>query len=573
MAGFLNKLMNSNKKEVVYLSITPGVGIEIIKVASDPAGGGTVAKYGRKPLEYSETKRDIDDYDNFTFMLKELFVEMRVLRGSCVVLNMPIVYMGKSNVQLMLDDNAVEQILLSETEQSYLFKREEPVISWAETNSNRNNEFRTLLYTAIQKTTLDKLKEIFASFDLKLIRVETALISQLRALQLSGFTTDLMEDGVAWNYLIVNSTGYSIVAMSGKNIVDYYEEPLALRTYEAEEIYDAVYASAQIVLMGYPAAHLCVVSNTDMISAETLSRKINFDGEVRFLENNNHKEQPLIPTDLSILPDESSFISLEAIGIGASAFVDYPIIFNFLSKEEDELNGENALTFERNGQLVTITEQQINKFAFLIMFGIGIIPLLFSMLVMPKFVHDNQLNLSYLTSKVQSLDEEIARLTNPEEDNKFSPANEMNNILDLNKTKLESYIALGRSVPGNLWLTYFACDVDGEISIVGQADTVESVYSFFRNIKDSMLESGLRLHKLELQSDSIDEVLSTTGANIYNFEITNGTGAKKKTVKSDAPQASKPTENVGTESKPTKQKNKPKQSNIKNNLELIDIDE
>lgn len=523
MAGFLDNLLSSNKKDTVYVSVTPGVGLEIIKVASD-ASSGVVTNYAHKALDYSETMRDIADYDKFKEALEELYSEVQVKHGSNVVLNMPNVYMGKSDIQLMLDDKAAEQVLLSEVEQSYLFKRTEPVISWVEVAANKGSDTRTLLYSALQKTSIDKIKEIITSLGSKLIRVDSSLISELRALQIGGYTSSLMNDGVAWNYLIVNSSGYSIAVMQGKNIIDYYEEPLALKTYEPAEIYDAINSSAQIALMGYPANYLFIVSNTDMVSAELLAKKISFEGQLGFLDNNGFKKQPIIPVDLSVLPDESPFISLQAVGIGASSFLDYPVNFNFLGAEAAD-SSESTFSFEYNGSTITVTEQQVNKFALILAIVIGFIPLLIGMVIMPKLVGSSQAKLDELNNQIQTVDAELEQFNKPKDDKpKFSAEEEMNNVLASNKTKLESYLALGRSVPRGLWITYFACDVDGEINITGQANDVESVYVFFKNMKDSMVESGLRLHKLELQSDSIDEVLSSTGSNIYNFEITNGSG-------------------------------------------------
>ena len=68
-----------------------------------------------------------------------------------------------------------------------------------------------------------------------------------------------MANNTAWNLMVLNPSGYSIVAMAGKHIVDYYEEPLALKTYEMEEIYDVINASAQIALMNFPTNYLYIV--------------------------------------------------------------------------------------------------------------------------------------------------------------------------------------------------------------------------------------------------------------------------------------------------------------------------
>ena len=74
-------------------------------------------------------------------------------------------------------------------------------------------------------------------------------------------------------------------------------------------------------------------------------------------------------------------------------------------------------------------------------------------------------------------------------------------------------------------MTYFLTGDDGKINIRGCADSVEEVYVFFKNLKDSLVESQLRLSKLDLKSGSLDKVVNSTVSTLddapYVFEITN----------------------------------------------------
>jgi hypothetical protein len=65
-----------------------------------------------------------------------------------------------------------------------------------------------------------------------------------------------------------------------------------------------------------------------------------------------------------------------------------------------------------------------------------------------------------------------------------------------------AYAALGESIPKDIYLTYFMTTDDGKINIKGCADSVEDVYVFFKNLKDSLIESKLRLSKLDLKAGS-----------------------------------------------------------------------
>ena len=73
---------------------------------------------------------------------------------------------------------------------------------------------------------------------------------------------------------------------------------------------------------------------------------------------------------------------------------------------------------------------------------------------------------------------------------------------------------------------------DGKIDIKGCADSVEDVYVFFKNLKDSLVESQLRLSKLDLKAESIDKVINSTVSTVdtapYIFEITNMSDSQLK---------------------------------------------
>ena len=91
-----------------------------------------------------------------------------------------------------------------------------------------------------------------------------------------------------------------------------------------------------------------------------------------------------------------------------------------------------------------------------------------------------------------------------------------------------SYTALGESVPKHEWITYYVTKEDGKIDIKGESSNVEEVYTFFRNMKDSLIDTKLRLHKLQMQTDSVDDVVSIDPNKPvnYEFEITNMTEAE-----------------------------------------------
>lgn len=515
-------------KDTVYLSVTPGVGLELIQL---DVSGRTVKNYSYRPLEYNEALRELSDIEGFKNAVTELFAELKIPLKSNVVLNLPMVFFGSKELPLLLADDAVTEALTSEVEQSYIFKRYEPVISWADASNAQTGDLRKLFYSAIQKNVIEDIKNALTELGCKLVNIEMSLTSLLKALAFTGLATEQMKDNVSWNLMLISQSGYSICSMIGKNIVDYYEEPLAIKSFEGEEIYNAINASAQITLMSYPANYLYVISETDMVSAELLSKRIQTDGIVHFWENNSFKKQDALPVSLEVLEDTARKISLEAIGIAVGSSVAMPVKFSFLagtSREglADDPNEPVHIVLGENE--FDISPNAARNIACAIAIVL-LIPAIIGFFVVPMVAKQKQALLDEVNTKLQQTNAEITRLQ--EEQNKqndFDVNAEIKKVITNNRAKLMAYTALGEAVPKNLWVTYFVAKDDGKFDIKGDSSNVEDIYLFFRNMKDSLISTKLRLHKLEMKSDSVDDAVTIdpNQPTDYEFEVTNMTSAE-----------------------------------------------
>ncbi len=519
----LNDLLSklgAGSKEIVYVSVTPSVGLEVIQI--DPVLRAVKA-YKHKPLEYNDSMREISNYYDFKATLEEIFEELKLSPKCNIVLNMPMVHFGKIELPLLLNDESVTEAIVSEVEQAYIFKRCEPVISWFEANTaSSSSETRTIFYSAIQKTAVDKIKEVLGEMGATLSGLEISLTSSLRALAYSGLTETQMAEGTSWNIMLVNSTGFSIVSMLGKNIIDYYEEPLALKTFEVEEIYEAINTSAQLALMNFPTNYLYVISDTDMVSAEHLASKLQFEGSIDFLENNSFKKREVLPTSLNILPDEVMKISLQSIGIATSKLEPYPVRLEFSGNKTEVSDGvEESISFEFHGREIMLTESVLKKIS-LGAAAILIVPLLILMLVIPKLQAAEKTKLDSINSEIQSIESQINELkSQTSTKGSFVVNTEVETVLRNNRAKLMTYTALGESVPKDLWITYFTVNSSGQIDIKGISEDVENVYIFFKNLKDSLVNVNIRLEKLEMLSNTLEDAVTSMGPALYEFQIVN----------------------------------------------------
>lgn len=513
------------KKETIYLSITPGVGLELIQL---DVRNKIVKNYGYKPLYYNESLRELAEFETFKTAVSDLFAEMRLNTRCDVVLNIPMVLIGGRELPVILADDAISEALTSEAEQSYIFKRYEPVISWVEAtglNPNANSENRKFYYSAIQKNVLEGIKSALQELGMTLVDIQLSTSSILRALMYSGFLEEQTKDGVSWNLMLVTSNGYSILSMLGKNIVDYYEEPLAIKSFDGEELYGAMNASAQIALMSYPASHLVVVSETDLLSAELLSSRLNFDGQISYYENNDFKKNDLIQVSLEVLEEAAHKISLEAIGNAVSSAVALPIEFNFMGESTNKKadNPDEPIHVVLGSTEFDISQNGARNISIIISTLI-LIPFIILFISVPMITRSKQAQANEMNSKLEQFKKQVESLQ--EEQNRydnFDINDEVKNVVANNRIKLMGYIALGESVPKDLWLTYFLAQGNGKFDIKGKAKSVQDIYSFYSNMKESLINVPLNLQQLEMESQNVDDAVSpiSNALSTYKFEITN----------------------------------------------------
>lgn len=521
--SFLGNLSANTAKQRIYLSVTPGVGLEMIQMDT---ATNSVANYAVRDLTYDEATRDIADYEEFKTAVQDMMQELGVAPKCEAIVNMPVVSFGLMQFPLLLPDTSITGGIQSEVEQLYVFRRAEPSIAWQDVpsagqNQGQGNESRQVVYSAIQKSVIASIGEALASIEVSLVGVENSLTSTLRALDFAGYAQQQMEPNTTWNLMIVNSAGYSIVSLSGKNIVDYYEEPLAVKSFTGEELYNAINQSAQIALMSSPANYLFILSDTDQVSALLLASKLQTQSSVTVLENNSLKEQDsIVPVGLNVLPNYASKISLQAVGVALSDTSDYPLNMQFAGTAAASAV-EQACTFNIGEKEITLTANAAMKlvgiFAAIIMIPIVLI----SFLIMPKLIESNQTKLNNVNNDIKAIDEEIAQYKSSQSATTFNVKTEVEKGIKGNRAKLMNYVAAGESIPKTVWLTYFMTQGDGLVDIKGVATNVEDVYVFFKNMRDSLIGTKLRLQKLEMTSSSVDDAVSSSSNTNYNFEITN----------------------------------------------------
>lgn len=524
MANFLESLGIGIGGVSVYISVSSSNFIEIVV----PEKNGGIKSYAQLPIEYNEAQREIANYDKLKDILPELFRNANVnLRGANVYLNLPTVWFGyKENIPLLLDDAAITNVVLGDLEQTYIFKRKDPIPFWFDATVSQNSESRSVFYTAIQADVKAKLQEIFKEFGANLMGITCSAMSDLKGLYTTGFASAQMDDPESsWSLMIVNNSGYQMYGIQGKKIFEYYEEPLAFKSYEEEEVYSAINSAAQVALLSSPSTSIVILSETDYVSAEILAKQLQFSGTVIPVEDNKFKKEPLLDVSLlNLLPEDQMKISLQAIGSIANNDI-LPVNIDFLAAAGEKVLSNNIIEIPiGNGKVIELTPKKATIFASIIL-GIVVVPLALILLITSSMSSRIANESQDLDQQIQEIDAQLTKYEQKDTKEVFDSAKEIEKVLKNNRVKIMAYTALGESIPKNLYLTYFMASDDGFFDIQGCSNTVEDVYVFFQNLKDALFESKLRLSKLDLKAGSLDKIIDS-GDSEYNnaayvFEITN----------------------------------------------------
>ena len=520
----LSQLGSGSNKTTIGVSVSPSVGLEMIEINPKTK---TVEKYSCKQLDYDYSKREIADYNRFIDALKELFEELKINPKSNIVLTLPSVHYGLISLPINLSDEGVTSAIISEVEQSsYIFKRQDPVVSWTDAYNSGDKENREIVYGAIQQSALDEINAACVEVGCNLIAIETAPNALLKTLSFNQLAEEQMAPNTTWILMVINQNSYSMITLNGRSVVEYREEPLALRSFIGDEIYEAIISSAQLTLQTVISNYLYIVSETDVVSAEVLSMKIPFSGNIKFLESNKYVQNTIMQASYNILPNLAIKTTPEVIGSGIYQVSDYPFKFNLLGQgiNADQLVGEGAPKIQIGDNEIELSSSFLKKTA-IIAAAIIIIPTLIIMYILNFISSGQQEKLNEINSQMEANKNELQNFEDVDKDNAFDVKLETNTVQAFNRTKMIYYSAIGANIPSDTWLIYLKIYGHNKVDIIGRSQTADSVYSFYKGLKMSVINSDLRINRLEMSADSVGnfviEDLNSIKPKFYEFEITN----------------------------------------------------
>lgn len=505
MSNFLEQL-GFRKKVHVGISLSANNFIELVCVDKNTK---TITKYASGNIKYNNAIREIIDYDEFTEVLEGLFDEAGLNPEECAVtLNLPNIHFGLTTLENESEAPYIIENLQSEIEDLYIFKRNEPVISYSKLENSKNRNQKNIFFGAAQTKVIVKLIEIFDSMHCELVRIDTAYSSLLKAIQFCDRFNKYVQKEEKTSILLVTPNSCCCFYLEGNVIVDYIEEPLAVKSFSTEEVYATISKIAYNGIEKNNPNSILVISETDEINAETFASDLKFEGEVDTINKSINLSEQFIDVTASgddIDSNMISFITIEAVGSAVSDYDEYPLNINFLPLERIKTNIVQVGSYEI----------ELTRFAIIMLVFSVLLAVLITLIT--NFILENNINRrSEENSKIKNrttVFQKRLEETKTTENKNIFPA--LKQVIDNNNNVINVFNALSTDIPDNIYIRRFVSNDEGGIGMIGEAKSSESVNTFVKGLREKSPE--LTLSKLAINTKY--DLIPAKIPNGYTFEI------------------------------------------------------
>lgn len=526
------------KNMVVGVAITQTRGLEVAQI---DFASRTLLKYACRPLPYDFVHGEIIDRDKFKELLAELLFELQIPKGTEVVLSFPTAKFDITDYSAARNMQEIASSIEEDLADTQIFQDMEPAISHMVLPVS-TIQFSKVASVALIKEMLIEVAMQIKDLGYKLVAIDTSVGSTFNALVYSERVN--VSPDVGWVLLLIEHNSCRVLSMQGSSYVDCFEERISIgEVLGEEENYSIVSSAIKPILKNLPSQCLYVISKTDLISAKKLSGMLTYNAPIVHQEDNYYNSESFLNSGTDLQGNSAAQVSLDVIGAAIYKEISntLPLQFNLynaslgdvylLEQPPSLMLGNKLLIFSMQNMLVAALVVFI---LFAVATVLTLLPLQTKIAQMEKEKKNIELDIAMI-QKFLNANKGISA-------NAFDEGDEIRIGLAHNKNIYSYYTIVGTEIPKKLWLT--SLNINKNVTIDGQSDNLESVYGFFRNVRDYNPNANVKLQQLEMSSSSkmtplsdeeafeTDALITSADADFYEFRISNAPEVKTKQNKS-----------------------------------------
>jgi len=530
------------KSVVVGVSVTPEVGLEVAQIDYESR---TILKYGRKPVDYNVVRREIADVDTFQGDLNDLLSELDIPKNAEIVLSLPTVFFNVVNYPAHMSSFEIEAAIEDDIYDNQYLREIEKSTSYAIVEEDMQN--KRVAFTAIQSQALiEIIMGLSANGYNNITTIDASMNSVLNALIYLSENKLAADSTKNWVLLIVENSCCRIALMSGRHYIDMAEIKISIGEVLSDaENYSTVITAVDPILRQFPASFLYIVSKTNVICAKALTDKVTYNSQITYFEANCYRDDDVFKLTAPLEIDNVDIKGFTLDVLGAAIYPDCAAVsdmrFNYYNKTLGDIYTSRQPLTMFGGKVILnaislVIAFAILCFAFLVLFGSAFAVYCQKTESMNKNIKDMKNKIAILEAYIKTHES----LANSD----FDEGQQIMDGIEHNKRIYSYYTVVGTEIPQKLWLTHL--NFGDKTTIEGQADNIESVYAFYRNVKDIIPDAGsnseLMLQKLSLattDNQSFTEfdpesLLTMLDADFYEFCISNDKSLENQNNKNSA---------------------------------------
>lgn len=495
---FLGKIQT--KSSTVAINISAKSTMEIMEIDKN----GTINSYAEVPIQYNNFTKELENVYEFQSGLKQAFSDLKLSTSSKVYVSIPTYVLEHENLPDIDDEEAIKTILLTSIEKNYIFKKYDPALSYFKFPSNDNiANGLTVCSTALRLDEYTKIKNVFEELGLKVLAIDSSYSALINGvIATNKVNPNLINNKGKWNIINITSNSYVIYSMEGKLLTSMYEEPLAVKSFTEEEIYQVVVNSLDLVLNNYPAEQIVVVSQADNVSAEYLASVINVTCPITHIEDNKYRK-PLVETSLNITQSLKPKISLEAVGISTWSTNFNGFKFNFLDAPIETDAVVESITVNINGQDIELTSDKLLKWAIFIGLIAVIIAAIayFFCLIQYNGTSTKKIAIVENTNRIKN-ELKIQPQAKGVSESEFLQKSYSSNV-----NYRKSYSSIAKEIPDMLWIEEFHLLDNSKMYLKGRSYRMDDVLNYYDSLSQLGKFENLKISSLKISNTEISDLL------------------------------------------------------------------